>query len=170
LDQFDERFDTFWGCIQDKYPVMTVRNRSFLSWRFAPIDGREYRILAATERDDLVGYVVLRVTDEIRDIPTGLVLDLLLEPGVRGESAGQLLLEEAWNYFRKEKVWLAGGLALPHTNEYAALRRAGYRPLPERLAPRLFRVAFNCFAEDLPETSHVKKSDLFFSIADYEAH
>jgi hypothetical protein len=81
-----------------------------------------------------------------------------------------LLLEEVWKYFRKEKVWLAGGLALPHTDEYTALRRAGYRSLPDRMTPRLFRVAFNCFNENLPKSSQVNESDLFFSIADYEAH
>jgi hypothetical protein len=94
-------------------------------------------------------------------------MDLLLDTGPRGKSAGQLLLAEAWKYFREEKVSLAGGLALPHTDEYNALRTAGYRPLPERLAPRVFRVAYNCFSDDLPETSQVKESDMFFSIADY---
>jgi GNAT superfamily N-acetyltransferase len=170
LDRFDERFDVFWRRVQDKYAVMTVRNRSFLSWRFAPVAGKVYHILAAVEQDHLIGYVILRVTDEIRGIPTGLVMDVLLEPGERGEFAGRLLLEEAWKYFQKEKAWLAGALALPHTAEYAILLRAGYRPLPKRLAPRLFRVAFNCFSEDLPATSQVTESDLFFSIADYEAH
>jgi L-amino acid N-acyltransferase YncA len=170
LDRFDERFDSFWGRIKDKYAIMTVRDQAFLTWRFAPVAGHTYHILAAMIGDELVGYTVLRITDEIRGIPSGLVMDLLLEPGERGESAGQLLLEEAWQYFRKEKVWLAGGLAFPHTAEYAALLKCGYRPLPPRWAPRPFRIAFNCFSEDLPETSQVKKNDLFFTIADYEAH
>ena len=170
LDRFDERFDRFWEHIQDKYMVMRVRNRSFLSWRFAQVAGRVYRILVATENGDLIGYIVLRVTDEIRDIPIGLVMDLMVEPGVRGELVGKQLLDEAWKYFREEKVWITGGLALPHTNEYRALVLAGYRPLPDRIAPRVFRVAFNCFSDDLPETSQVKESDLFISIADYEAH
>jgi hypothetical protein len=143
LYRFDKRFDAFWERIKDKYAIMTVRDQTFLRWRFAPVAGHTYHVLAAMTGDELVGYIVLRITDEIRGIPSGLVMDLLLD---------------------------TGGLALPHTDEYNALRTAGYRPLPERLAPRVFRVAYNCFSDDLPETSQVKESDMFFSIADYEAH
>jgi hypothetical protein len=170
LDQFDERFDALWTRVQDKYAIMAVRNRAYLAWRFASVSDRMYRILIALAGDELVGYVVLRCTDEIRGILTGLVMDLLLEPGSRGETAGLLLMAEAWRYFQTEKVWLAGGLAFPHTVEYQVMQRAGYRPCPQRLAPRVFRVAFNSCDSALPETSHVRASDWFLTIADYEAH
>jgi len=170
LDQFDERFDDLWARAQDKYPIMTIRNRAYLAWRFAPIAGRTYHIRAASTGNELAGYVVLRCTDEIRGIPTGLVMDLLLEPGARGETAGRLLMAEAWRYFQTEKVWLAGGLAFPHTVEYQVMRRAGYRPVPQRLAPRVFRVAFNCYDKALPDTAQIKMSDWFITMADYEAH
>lgn len=170
LAGFDERFDELWQRVQGKYPVMAVRDRAFLSWRFAPVAGRAYHILAASAGSRLAGYAVLRVTDEIRDIPAGLVMDLLLEPGSRGEAAGQLLLAEAWKHFQAQRAWLAGGLAFPHTAEYRAMHAAGYRHLPGRLAPRLFRLAFNCFGEEMPKTEEVQQQDLFFTIADYEAH
>jgi GNAT superfamily N-acetyltransferase/predicted N-acetyltransferase YhbS len=170
LDQFDERFDGFWARVQDKYAIMAVRNRVYLAWRFAPVSERTYRILVASAGDELAGYVVLRCTDEIRGIPTGLIMDLLLEPGSRGEKAGLLLMAEAWQYFRAKGVGLVGGLALPHTVEYQVMRHAGYRPCPQRLVPRVFRVAFNCYDPALPDTARVQANDWFVTIADYEAH
>jgi GNAT superfamily N-acetyltransferase len=170
LDQFDERFDDLWARVQDKYAIMVVRNRAFLTWRFAPVSGRAYHTLVASAGDELVGYIVLRCTNEIQGILTGLVADLLLEPGDRGKAAGTLLLAEAWKFFRAAKVWLAGGLAFPHTAEYQVMQRAGYRPVPQRLAPRVFRVAFNCYDKALPDTAQIKISDWFITMADYEAH
>ncbi len=168
--EFDERFDRLWAQVRDEYPIMTIRNRAFLSWRFAPVAGRSYRILTALAGDDLVGYAVLRCTDEIHNIPIGLVMDLLLEPGPRGVAAGMQLLAKAWEYFRGEKVWLAGGLALPHTTEHAVMRQSGYRQLPNWLAPPLLRVAYQCTDDRLPATAEVKASDWFLTIADYEAY
>jgi hypothetical protein len=170
IDRFDERFDELWVRVQDKCAIMTVRNQAFLTWRFPSVAGRAYRILAASVEDKLIGYMVVRCTDEIRSIPTGLIMDFLLEPGTRGEEAGILLLAEAWRYFQAEKVWLAGGLAFPHTAEFQVMRRAGYRSLPQRWMPRLFRLAFNCFGDDLPDTTQIKTEDWFITIADYEAH
>ena len=170
LDQFDERFDDFWERVREKYNIMLVRDRAFLTWRFAPVSERRYRILSALAGDELLGYIVLRCTDEIRDIPIGLIMDMLLEPGSRGEMAGMALLEEAWRYFQTQEVWLAGGFAFPHTAECHVMRRAGYRPSPQRLLPRLFRVTFNCFNDALPDTENVKAGDWFLTIADFEKH
>lgn len=170
LEQFDSRFNDFWTRVQDKYPVMAIRNRAFLAWRFASVSGRAYRVLVAAANDELVGYAVLRCTDEIRGVPTGLIMDLLLEPGAQGETAGMMLLDEAWRYFQAEKVWLAGGLALPHTAEYQVLRRAGYCPSPQRLMPRVFRVVHGFGAGVPNDAANLGAKDWFVTIADYEAH
>ncbi len=170
LDRFDDRFDNLWQRVQDKYKIMVVRDQAFLTWRFASVSERNYKILAATANGQLVGYAVLRCTDEIRDIPVGLIMDFLLEPGQRGNFAGQLLMTKAWHYFREQRVWLAGGLAFPHTAEYQIMHKAGYRPTPAKYAPRFFRVAFNCFDADLPSTTQVSPDHWFLTIADYEAH
>ena len=170
LDAFDERFDDLWMRVRDKYPIMLIRDRAYLSWRFAPVSNRRYRVLAALQKGELLGYVVVRCTDEIRGIPIGLIMDFLLEPGKRGELAGDLLLEKVWRYFQEEKVAMGGGLALPHTVECEVMERSGYRRCPDRFSPRLFRVAFNCYAPTLPATDQIRPTDWFLTIADYEAH
>ena len=47
LGSFDDRFDHFWRRTADHYPLSAVRDRAFLSWRFANRGGRNYDILVA---------------------------------------------------------------------------------------------------------------------------
>jgi hypothetical protein len=169
LDGFDERFDDFWARVKDKYPILVVRDRRYLAWRFARISGRQHRILVVQVGAEVIGYAVLRCAN-IREIPTGLVMDLLVEAGPRGEAAGDCLVAEAWRYFRSENMWLAGGLMSSGTMEYHIMRRAGYRPCPERFAPRLFRFAFRLHGEKLAIAPRLLPEHWFVTIADYEAY
>ena len=170
LDQFDDRFDGFWERVKDKYDIMAVRNRHFLAWRFAPVLNRSYRILAATSGEELVGYCVLRCTDDIRGIHTGLIMDMLFESGPRGITGGILLLKQAWQYFKEENVCLAGGLALSHTDEYAIMKRAGYLPCPDRVAPKIFRVLYKTCNDSIPDTQSIQADHWFITNADYFEH
>jgi L-amino acid N-acyltransferase YncA len=169
LDGFDERFDDFWARVKDKYPVMVIHDHRYLAWRFAEISGRQYRILVVQIGDEIIGYTVLRCT-KIRGIPTGLVMDLLVEAGPRGEAAGTCLMAEALRYFRSEDVWLAGGLMSSHAAECHIMRRAGYLPCPERFAPRLFWFAFRLHGKKAAITPGLSPEHWFVTIADHEAY
>jgi hypothetical protein len=170
LDKFDQHFDAFWLRVRNKYSIMTVRDQKFLSWRFSAVDDREYKLLGAFKNGVMIGYAIIRKTNEIRGISTGLIMDFLVEEGPDGDKASLLLLEKIRCYFQKENVALTGGIFFQHTQEYRNLRQAGYFPVPRFLAPRLFRVAFNCFNQSFPPTNKVRREDWFLSIADYEAH
>jgi len=169
LKGFDERFDDFWARVKDKYPVMVIRGRRYLAWRFVESPGRQYRILVVQVGDEVIGYAVLRCAN-IREIPTGLIVDLLVEAGPRGEAAGACLMAESLRYFRSENMWLAGGLMLPQTAEYDIMHRAGYLPCPERFAPRLFRFAFRLHGKKAAITPGLSPEHWFVTIADYEAY
>jgi hypothetical protein len=169
LNGFDDRFDDFWARVKDKYPIMVIRDRRYLAWRFAQISGRQHRILVVQVGDEVIGYAVLRCAN-IREIPTGLIMDLLVEAGPRGEAAGDYLMAEALRYFRSEDVWLAGGLMLPQTAEYQIMRRAGYLPCPKRFAPRLFWFAFRLHGKKAAITTGLPLEHWFVTIADYEAY
>lgn len=62
IDQFDTTFDKFWGDLQDKYPLMLIRDRAFLAWRFTNTSRRQYQILVAQTESKMLGYIVLRCT------------------------------------------------------------------------------------------------------------
>jgi len=65
LDSFDQRFDRLWSKVRCSYPVLGIRDQSFLNWRFTACPYKSYRVFALedTHSHDLVGYIVYHQTD-----------------------------------------------------------------------------------------------------------
>jgi GNAT superfamily N-acetyltransferase len=168
VDGFGPGFDEFWQWVQDKYPVMVVRDRAFLAWRFAGVSRRHYQVLVAQAAGQMLGYAVLRCAT-IRGVKTGLVMDLLVAGDALGETAGAGLMAEAEAYFRAQEMSVAVGLMVPYAAEYHVLRQAAYQSLPQAIAPRAFRFAF--YAHDAHESSlgALSARDWFITMADYES-
>ncbi|MEP9411398.1 MAG: GNAT family N-acetyltransferase [Candidatus Brocadia sp.] len=72
-DSFDERTDKFWDAISDRYGIMTVRNLSYLNWRYK---SRQYKIFIGEKNDELTGYAVTKV-EERGDARVGYIMDFL---------------------------------------------------------------------------------------------
>jgi hypothetical protein len=79
LPCFDERFDELWnGRRSDHAATLTVRNRSFLKWRYRECPLREYKTLGLLTPDEakLLGYLIYYVKDV-----SALCVDLLAPGG-----------------------------------------------------------------------------------------
>ena len=168
VDGFGPGFDEFWQVVQDKYPVMVVRDRAFLAWRFAGVSGRRYQVLVAQAAGQMLGYAVLRCAT-IRGVKTGLVMDLLVAKDSRGETAGAGLMAEAEAYFRAQEMSVAVGLMVPYAAEYQVLRQAAYQSLPQVIAPRAFRFAFYAHDAHEGDLGALSAHDWFITMADYES-
>lgn len=60
LRDVDDRFDQLWIRVCDDYAVIAQRNRDYLRWRYVRHPTERYRILAYLDREQLLGYVVLK--------------------------------------------------------------------------------------------------------------
>jgi len=165
---FDESFDDLWQRAKDKYDLSVNRDRAFLTWRFGRSPFRGYVTLAARVGRDLAGYAVVR-SAEVQGIPTGLIMDLLVEPGDRGMAAGRLLTAEAIDRFRKAKMLLAGSLMLRHTQEYGILRQAGFVECPTRFSPQPFRLVAKPLREGTVAEAVVRPESWFVTMANHDA-
>lgn len=166
--EFDDRFDRFWQRVAGKYDIMVRHDRDFLTWRFASTDFRSYETLTVEGNDGLVGYLVFRLT-KVDGISTGVIMDLLVEPGERGDAAGLLLIEEATRRFQAAGMAMGTSLTLRHTHECAILRRAGYVECPERLAPQPFRLTSFLLSADTPADWFRPAHRWFVTLADHDA-
>ena len=100
LNGFDESFDVLFEKIASVVPCLAEKDAAFLDWRYGPGSPQHpVTILGARDREGLLGYAVLKVTQDGQD---GYPLDLVALPG-RADVA-QALLWEAIRYFRSEKV------------------------------------------------------------------
>ncbi len=75
LPEFDDRFDALWARVGAGMQLAVRRDRRHLDWRYARHPDQRYRILAAAEPGQLLGYAVFkRYQDEFQ------VVDLLSLP------------------------------------------------------------------------------------------
>jgi hypothetical protein len=166
--RFDRVFDRFWHDLQDKYPLMLIRDRTFLTWRFNNTPLRQYRILVAEAGSKLLGYTVIRCA-KIRGVDTGMVLDFLITDEALGAEAGMSLLAQAETFFREQQMAVSLGLMSSFSTEYSLLRQAGYIDLPPKLSPRPVRFALFIHDDTQPGLDSLSKRDWFITFADHEA-
>jgi len=165
---FDDSYDRFWQQVKTKYDLMLVRDRAFLQWRFHDIPSRSYRALSVRQGTDILGYVILRQT-EIMESSVGLIADFLVVPGEYGNQAGLYLLHEVLQQFKQAQLSLSGGLMLPHTQEYAIMRQAGYLRAPRWFAPQPFHLVIGDLAGGTPLNALIRPEGWYISIADHDA-
>lgn len=165
---FDASFDRFWERVAPKYEIIIKRDSAFLNWRFRGFTFRSYPLLTARVDGELVGYLVLRCT-EIEGVRTGLIMDLMVEPGSRGDRAGLLLVTAAMQHFAANGMALAGCFFLPHTQEYRVVRRSGFIPAPRRLAPQRFMLLSQSFSDHTPAEYLTRADRWFISMANHDA-
>lgn len=129
---FDQRVDSLWERIRRNYPVIVVRDQSYLNWRFVHRPDAKYTLLAATKGDDLVGYIVLRVTEK-SGIKWGYLADFLVED--RSSLLLKYLIYQAIDYLRHERAAIIICLATMHFFRHI-LYRMGF--IPWLLKPKYF--------------------------------
>jgi hypothetical protein len=64
IGEFDDRFNAFWEKVCEGHPLIMVRDRAFLTWRFVECPNRRYATFAAEREGTLAGYVVVRTQDK----------------------------------------------------------------------------------------------------------
>ncbi|MDH3457917.1 MAG: GNAT family N-acetyltransferase [Gemmatimonadota bacterium] len=82
VDVPGEEFDQLWTDLSAHYPVTVVRNRSWVTYRYAKSSGRPYRLALARREGHPVGYVAYRAPRA----PGGLaqLADLFTHPADHG--------------------------------------------------------------------------------------
>jgi GNAT superfamily N-acetyltransferase len=125
IDSFDERFDRLWKRACRDYPVVLVRDRRYLEWRFTQRPDARYTILAAIRAGEVIGYVVTRQVDRAGERWSYLV-DFLVRD--RCLSTFAVLVEEVISGHRREGV-VALGCRFTAPPFRRMLYRHGFVPL-----------------------------------------
>ncbi len=122
----DDRFDRLWEIAAETIPILVVRNREYLTWRY----NRSLNHFAIFSAEDctgrLLGYIALRERGQ-----NGIIADFLVAP--MDSRVQKKLLISAIDYFRAKN--LDGILCLMPTGKAAAtvLRQVGFLKTEQRL-------------------------------------
>ncbi len=121
--ELDEKFDAFWKKAASLYPILGVRDRSYLSWRYVQHPTRDYAIYGAFRNGEMEGYTVLRKVELLR-FKSAVIVDLLALNG----NALSALVEKGIEHSRQEGADLLGFMVPKVHFYYEALRGMGFLP------------------------------------------
>ena len=134
VTDLDDRFDQFLDKGSSLYPVMGVRNRAFLEWRYLQHPSRTYAIYRAMKEKEMGGYIVLRKVD-LLDFNSAVIVDLL----AMGEDFLKALVKKGIEYSRDQGADLLGCM-LPKGHAYHKMLRAlGFLSSPKRFLLMVYR-------------------------------
>jgi hypothetical protein len=169
IDSFDGSFAAFWDRVRHRFPVVVVRDPTYLNWRFVDVPMREYKTFAARSEGEIRAFIVLRAAP-LGQFSAGLIVELLVEASAEGLAAGRLLLDEAGAYFKEQDVDIMAALALRHTDEFRLLRSRGFWVSPKFLEPRAFRLVVRCHDEERgPSRPACELRNWFVTLGDCDA-
>ena len=103
VQAFGEEADRFWEHACTTAPIMGVRDRAFLNWRFLSRPGTPYSVFAARRNRELLGVVALSI-HALRNLKVGIIDDLLAIEDSNNESIVYALLDHAVSFFRTHGV------------------------------------------------------------------
>lgn len=154
-------FDELWASLSDAYEALVVRDRQWVTYRYADAPGFGYHILLARSAGRPAGYLVYRVTgDHTRT--TGWIVDLFVHPADGTTRAA--LLRAALQRMERAGADTARILLGAGTPMARALRRVGF--LPARGA---YDASIVPLAADMPYTALHNPSRWFTMVGDYDA-
>ena len=121
---FDDRVDELLQDNSTRSAMMVARNRDHLNWRYSAPE-QHYSILLAEQADNLLGYLVLKQTQEDAS-KVVYVYDLIAQ----SESAMDSLIIKAIEISRQNSVNIIVYPLIGGTIYHRVLRRNGFRSLP----------------------------------------
>ncbi|MFN3533130.1 MAG: GNAT family N-acetyltransferase [Candidatus Brocadia sp.] len=154
VDAFDERVNRFWNSIKDRYKIMTVRNMSYLNWRYK---SKQYRIFVGEKSEELAGYAVTKIENS-SDVRVGYIMDIFS----RNDKIDSLLAGCLKFFIKQDVDYILCGL-LRHDSLCTLLKRMGFR---EHKEIKPIQVVFAPLTEEVdteyllnPENWHLTYGD-----------
>lgn len=135
IDHFCPGFDILWQRAQAAGYSGIRRDAAYLNWRFVQQPVYSYLRVGWMSRNNVRGYAVASLRD-VLGIPSMLVVDLLVEPGISG--VAEALLEEVASRARIAGALLLSSLAIDNSAVASTLARAGFVAVPRRFNPKPF--------------------------------
>lgn len=124
VTSFDERFDRLWAKVSGQYPIMVVRNKDYLNWRFSA-PGSHYWIFAAEKANEVLGYLVL-CNRILRNVKESFIFDMIAE----SEEVMHCLVSEAEKVCQRAGVDFIVCNFIADRTYHRVLRSNGFISLP----------------------------------------
>ncbi|MZR32398.1 hypothetical protein [Sneathiella litorea] len=137
LDHFDDRFDELNTTIMSDGKLHLDRGSRYLNWRYTQHPIYQYKILAASSANQLLGYIVVSPRQVF-----GTLAGLICELSVAGNeiAISEQLINAAAKVAQESKISILVDQQHPNSPYSDALVRCGFIKVPQRFNPKQFRM------------------------------
>lgn len=101
IELFDGRINNFWEKVAPDYPIILIRDRSYLNWKYAEEPDKEYTIFIAEKNEQILGYIILDIRRSQEDELHSTIFDFLT---IKDDAVILKLLSFTINFLMKQKV------------------------------------------------------------------
>jgi len=123
MQKLDDPFQHFWHNALSLYPIMGIRDRNYMAWRYFQHPTRTYTVYRAMRRGEMRGFIVLRKVDLLK-FKSAVIVDLL----ALDENVLIALAREGILYSQRERVDLLGFMVPKFHPYYKLFRQCGFLP------------------------------------------
>jgi hypothetical protein len=159
---FNDRVNEFWDRVSSHYPIMVVRNKDYLNWRYTAVPDINYTIYIAEKAGEINGYLVLRCREttcgETKQVKACLIYDILAQ----SEETALCLISQATEECKQEVVDLIYASMLANKMLFKAFRRNGYISPPTN---RSWFIAYSS-SQDISKEFLMNAKNWFIQIGD----
>jgi GNAT superfamily N-acetyltransferase len=125
ISSFNTSVDELWADISTKYPIVILKNREYLNWRYVNGPVANFIIYAARKGGTTEGYLVLKYSQQ-ESSKVGVVFEL----SVKSEKIAECLITEVLQRCRKDEVDYVTYQYLGNRDAVKALKRQGFFSVP----------------------------------------
>lgn len=136
IDIFDERINDLWGKVSPGYPIILVRNKEYLNWRYVEEPHKKNTIFIAEKDGEILGYIILNIMQRNEGSSYCAILDLLT---IKDDSVILQLLSFTINFLLNEKADVVTFLT-SDSFQVRALNKLGF--VKSKYSKKLIAVAY----------------------------
>lgn len=126
IKSFDAAFDTFWKEVSLNYPLVMVKDSTYMNWRYRDKPDENYRVYIARTEDQIKGCIVVKIAEDTMYYPgahVGYIMEFL---SLQETGIPELLIKTALHFFASAGVDFCVAVLFPEDFHYGCLLAAGF--------------------------------------------
>jgi hypothetical protein len=124
IKEFDERFDILWERVSSNFRVIGTRDSKYLNWKYINTPNRKQIAFSIEKDNDLAGYVVLELGEEV-----SYIVDILTE---EDDELINYLIAYVAKYLRSQGILVVNFIALEDNLYVSYLKKFGFHLRSDR--------------------------------------
>jgi hypothetical protein len=124
--RFDGEFDELWEKVSHYYPIVAVRDSTYMNWRYFEKPAKEYKVFVVRDEKEIKGCIVVKIGTDLtyfQEARVGFIMDILC---LKDGHVPEILIKTALNFFLSNNVDFSVALMVKEDFLFKSFIQSGY--------------------------------------------